>query len=157
MDSIPYPLVNGNRFSWSSVVLKLAGATIVGIKSINYSQELKPGAVFGTHPQKIGRTRGEGLNPDCSVEMYKEEFAIFLKALDPAGLGGIYETEFEVVASYEDTQGIVTDKIHNCRLTKADDSHSQSGDALTVKCDLDVMWIEYDGHKPLRNMLTGIN
>lgn len=151
-DPVPYPLVNGNRYSWSSVVLKVAQQTIMGVKSINYSQEMKPGAVFGTHAQKIGRTRGDGLNPTCIIELYKEEFDSLLQLLGD----GFYEAEFEVVVSYEEGLKIVTDKIHQCRIMKPDDSHSQSGDALTTKVDVDPMWIEYSGKKPLKNMLNGI-
>ena len=35
-----------------------------------------------------------------------------------------------------------------------DDSHQQGTDALTTKFDLDVMWIERNGKKPLRDMLS---
>jgi len=148
---LQFPLVNGNRYAWSSVRIQANGQRYVGVKGVNYSQEVAPGEVYGTHAQKIGRTRGE-VKPEASIELYKEEFDALINDLGD----GFYEVEFEVVVSFDESGRVITDQIHSCRIKKPDSGHSQGPDALTVKVDLDVMWIEYSGKKPLKTMVNGI-
>ncbi len=144
-----YPDINGNRFEWASVEIRCDGRRYLGCKSLSYSQELAPGEVWGNHAQKIGRTRGE-LKPEGSLEMFKEEADDLISAFGD----GYMEKAFDVVANYVETFRIQTVVLHGCRIKKVDDSHSQGTDALTTKFDLDVMWIERNGKKPLNNMLS---
>lgn len=149
--SIDYPLINGTRFEYASIEIKAAGKRYVGVKSIDYSQDLEPGQVYGTHAQKIGRTRGE-LKPDGSMEMYKEEATNLIVGLGP----GYMEVVFDIVVNYSEGLNIVTDTIKGCRIKKVSDSHSQGTDAITTKLDLDVMSILFNGIKPMKDMLNGI-
>ena len=145
-----YPELNGNRFEWASVEIRCDFRRYLGCKSLNYSQELAPGEVYGNHAQKIGRTRGE-LKPEGSLEMFKEEADEMLFSFGH----GYMENVFDVVANYMEGFRISTVVLHGCKIKKVDDSHSQGTDALTTKFDLDVMWIERNGMMPLRSMLFG--
>jgi len=144
-----YPTVNGNRFSWSSVEIKFDGKRYLGVKNVNYSQELAPGQVYGNHAQKLGRTRGE-LKPEGSLEMYKEEADELIEALGD----GYMEKNFDVPIVYSEFGRTKKVVLHGCRIKKVDDSHSQGTEALTTKLELDVMWIERNGKKPLTNMIS---
>jgi hypothetical protein len=145
----PFPDINGNKFAWSSVDLRADGNRYLGVKSLNYSQELAPGEVYGTHAQKIGRTRGE-LKPDGALEMFKQDADAMLNAFG----NGYMEHSFDVYAAYREGTTISTVVLHGCRIKKVDDSHSQGTDALTTKLDLDVMWIERNNQAPLVAMLN---
>ena len=151
--SIAYPLINGNRYDWSSIELKLAGQIYVGVKSLNFDEELTPGEVYGTHAQIIGRTRGE-LKVTGSFELYVADADIFIAGL--AALGGYLETRFNVGAQYLETPvstAPTTRDLLDCRVTKISEGHSQGSDALTTKFDIHVMRMLRNGAAPLSKML----
>ena len=142
--AILYPLINQNRYDFSSLEMNLAGVIFKGFKSVNYSDKLTPGAVYGTSSMKIGRTRGV-YEATSSLEIYKEEFAAFL-ALPGFAAMGLGETPFVVTAIYADLLApITTDVLGGCRIIGVDDAHTQGGDPLTVKIDIDPLWISRNG------------
>ena len=149
MAPVNYPQINGNRYSWSSIELRVLGKRILGVKSVDFAQALEPGEVYGTHAQKIGRTRGE-LKPTGSIEMNKEEAEDLVNTLGD----GYMEVPFDVVIAFRELTTISTAIIHGARIKNMDSSHSQGTDALMMKLELDVMWIEINGKKPLFNMLS---
>lgn len=144
-----YPLVNGIRYDWSTAEIVVNKKKILGITSLNYSDGLEPGEVYGTHPQKLGRTRGQ-YKPEGSLEMYKQEADELMATLGD----GFFEKSFDVVVSYSAPgQPTVTDKVMGCRIKKVDTSFASGTDALKVKLDLDVMLIIRNGIKPLVNTI----
>jgi hypothetical protein len=151
MPPIGNPLINGNRYDFSSIKAMVKGLTYLGFKSINYSHSLEPGEVYGTHAQKMGRTRGQ-YKPEASFEMYKEEYALLLTGLGP----GYMERSFDIVVNYEEwdglTQRVVTDNIIGFRIKKAENAHSSGNEPLTVKVEGSVMYVLENGLAPLNNL-----
>lgn len=151
--SLAYPLINGNRVSWSSVEIKVIGQRYIGVKNVSYGLELKPGDVVGTHIERIARTDGEQ-KTSGGMEMYKEEADVLIAALAAIGLPqlkGYMQVEFDVIINFR-VQSILPISnvvMQNCRITKVDDSHSQGIDALTTKFDLDPMRILRNGLLPI--------
>lgn len=144
-----YPLVNGNRYSWASVEIAVNNLRLKGVKELSFKNGLEPGEMRGTGPQKLGRTRGD-LKPEAAITLYMQEFYALQAALGE----GYMEVEFGIVASFSDrNQPIVTVEIIGCRIKSEDHSFSQGTDALTVKCDLDVMMVITNGVKPIIGML----
>lgn len=150
LDNIP--LINGNRYSFASIELRLLGQRYYGVKSINYSDSLEPGEVRGTDPQLIGRTRGK-YSADASIEMYLREFDDFSSKLASlaASVGlpsatGYMEVPFDVIVSYaEDGAPVITHEIIGARIKKSDHSNTEGSDAISVKNDLHVMVIVKNG------------
>ncbi len=145
MFQIEYPLINGHRFSWASVEAQFGSVgLIIGIKSINYSPELMPGKVYGTAPQKIGRTRGkEDSSADC--EMLRLEFENLKETLGNSGVG-YGETAFDIVVQYrEEGQPVVTDTLIGNRITKVDLQNADGTDPSCAKLTLDPMRIWLGG------------
>jgi hypothetical protein len=151
MPPIGNPLINGNRYDFSSIRAMVKGLTYLGFKSINYSHSLEPGEVYGTHAQKMGRTRGQ-YKPEASFEMYKEEYALLLTGLGP----GYMERSFDIVVNYEEwdglTQRVVTDVVAGFRIKKAENAHSSGNEPLTVKVEGSVMYVLENGLAPLNNL-----
>ena len=160
MGLFPTPLINGSRFSFSSVDFRIPtfpGQRITDIKSVDYTSTLEPGKVFGTSAQKVGRTRGQ---QECegSVEMYREAWGLLLPALSAltaftSGLSplgappGIQEVAFDIIVSYAELpiSPVQTDVLKGCRIKKIGSNAAEGTEALTVKLDLDIMQIGYTG------------
>ena len=145
-----YPLINGHRYDFSSIEGSIAGKKYMGYTSINYKQTLEPGEARGNHAQRYGTTRGQ-LKADADFEMLKEEGEEFIR-----GLGdGYMEKRFNMTVVYSEEGGKTrTDVLHNCRIQEVSDGHSEGGDALKLKFTLSVDWVEKDGKKPLKRMLS---
>lgn len=136
-----YPLINGNRYDYSSVEITLNGSRVLGISECSYTSALEPGTVFGTGAQILGRTRGQ-LEESGSMTLYKQEFTELIAALGQ----GYMEAAFDVTVSYRDTGSpLTTDVLRGCRITSVADSPAQGSDAIAVSCDLHVMLIERGG------------
>lgn len=144
----PYPLINGHRYSFASIEARFNGIPIIGFKSLNYSDELQPGDVYGSRPQILGATRGKQKST-CDFEMYRLEFEVLKQTL---GLGGIGygETRFNIVAQFAElpTSPVMTDTIVGVRIAKVELSNQDGTDPSTVKVTGHVLRIEL-GDKPI--------
>ena len=153
MSNLPYPLINGVRHSWCSIEITLNGFIYLGVTSLNYDWELKHENVYGTHPDPLGRTRGQA-NYTGEVEMLLAEWALFSAALGP----GFAEVPFQIDVCYSDN-GVDTiyDKLVGCVLDKGSGSQS-NGDAkaITRKLTIHPLKIYLDGLDPLLIPLTGL-
>lgn len=143
-----YPLINGHKYSWSSIEAVFGALPILGIKSINYKSSLKAGTVRGTLPQKIGRTRGEQ-DADCDFEMYKLEAMAFISTLGANGYG-FGEVSFPITVSYSELASLppqppVTDMIVGVRIEEIAHSNAEGTDPTTVKFTCSCMDVLHNG------------
>lgn len=146
MPPIPFPLINGSRFDFSSVEVKVGPLVFLGIKELTYKHTLDPGMMRGTRAMVAGYTRGK-YEAEGSITFYKSEYQLFIVTLGP----GYLEKFFPIVAHYSEAPAlpIVTDFLNGCRLKSAENSHSEGEDALVVKCDLLVSSLLEGGVPPL--------
>lgn len=143
-----FPLINGHRYSWASVVAKFATLEIPHFQEISYSDSLEPGIVRGTGPQVSGRTRGE-YSAEGSITWQLEGFEELKNHLGD----GYMEIAFPIVVSYADTgQPVVTDELVGCRITSVEVNPSQGTDPVTVTTPISMLYIIRNGVKPLRGM-----
>jgi hypothetical protein len=145
---IKYPLLNGKRYSFTSIEFLFGTIPLIGIKALNYESSLEPGKVRGTNANKIGRTEGEA-DHTADAEIYLLEWNVFLAAVGPTGLlaGGFGAVSFPIVVNYAEdvSQPVVTDIIEGCRITKVGISNQSGADPATVKLTLDPMDIKWGG------------
>lgn len=154
--AIGYPLLNGVRYDHSSLDIKLAGSSAfsLGIKSIDYSDGLEPGKVFGASSQKLAETRGQ-YDCEASLEMYRAEYDAFVLYLTQQNPGiGLYEIRWNIDINYLPEGGLamVTDNIVSVRIKKPQHSSSAGSDPLAVKVDLSPMYIIKNGVLPITNL-----
>lgn len=148
--AIGYPLINGLRFDFSSVTIRIGTQLFNGVKSLKYSQTLEPGIVRGNRSQVIGRTRGT-LDSEGSIELYRSEFQDLITALialPNAGAGalGYMEVPFDITAIYAEVGSTpITDVLVGCRIKKHELSGQEGSDAITVACDLHIMSVLMGG------------
>lgn len=174
------PLINGNYFDWSSVeFVANNGSRISGFKSVDYKSTQKPGAVFANGSrQKIGRTPGQ-YDASGSFEIYRPQWLDLQRILQgpqainnlsaaPGAVPGMHEVNFNMIVSFSEKtpQGATysltdletqTDTLVGCRIADWNFSGSQGSDALTVKCELDIMYLAVNNAIPISQLLKAAN
>jgi hypothetical protein len=147
-----YPDINGVRWDYSCVEVRIGVTPFRGVKSINYADGKEPGDVFGTGAQRVGRTRGQ-YKPEGSIELYEQEWRDLLAALPP--MVGYLEAIFPIIITYQSTMisALKVDVLYGCQIKKVSSDRQEGSDAITVKLDLDIMRIERDGRQALTQML----
>lgn len=149
-----YPLINGKRYSFSSIDFRIGFISVLGISEISYSSSIEPGVVRGTHPQILGYTKGE-YSCEASISIYKEEWNEAIAPLALLGGGGILEAIIPAITVTYAEQGNATwtDVLIGCRISSIEDSVSSGTDPATVTVSLMPLYIEYNGVKPMAKML----
>lgn len=143
------PSVNRVTYDFSSIEFRADDVWYPELQEINYSQELSRQLVYGTPVQPIGRTRGQ-LKPEANIVLLRNAFN---RMVDQFG-DGFYEKEFEIVVLYNfDGEPLVTDTLQKCTIMKPEAGGSQGGDPLTIKVDLSLLGILYNGKKPTSGYL----
>jgi len=148
---VQYPLVNGVYHAFASVEIKWNGVIYVGVKSINYDQQLVPTKVRGAHAEAIGRTRGD-LDANGDFELYLQQANQLITDL---GAGYMEKVLGTTVTYSENGLDTITDELVSIRIQQISDGHSQGTDALTKKFTLNIMKVLHNGLEPLLNPLGG--
>lgn len=146
-----YPLINGNTYDHSSVILKFDGQQFEGIKSITYKHTLEPGKIRGTRAQVLKTTRGV-YDAEGSIEMLYAEYLLLAQALANKGAKrtGYMEQFFTFTATYDEPSiGTVTDTGSGVKFKSAELSSQEGGDATIIKCDLFMMGLYLNGLDPM--------
>lgn len=149
--TIAYPLINGHRFSFSSVEMTFGINKFIGVKSLNYKAMLEPAEVRGSRAQALGRTRGK-YSCEGSVELYMQEWDELTTVLSAQGVG-IYEATFDIKVAYAELPAspIVMDVLAGVRLKGGERALADGSDeAITVKADLSILYIIENGKLPMQ-------
>lgn len=149
---VPYPLINGVRHSFSSIILKLQGQVFIGFKSIEYSRTRSRGIAQGNHPDPLGKTRGKN-EYKATVELYLAEWNAFQAKLG-AGYGDKF---FHVTVSYAESGfDNITDSILGCTMDTTDGGGSEGTDPSTRKFEINPLKIKFNGLDDLAKPLVGV-
>ncbi len=108
------PLINGKGYAWANVSLTIAGAPVVGVTSINYSDTEDKQNSYGSG--KYPTERGEG-NYEAVVDITLRASELdALAAKSPTGRLQDFGV-FDIIVSYLVGTVRVTHKIRNCEFT----------------------------------------
>lgn len=134
MPPIANPLINGRRFSWASLELSIDDTIIPGVLSIDYDDGSEPGIVRGTDSVALGKTAGQH-KVTCSMKMLRSEF----ENLKNEKLGGVgfMKRDFGIVVTYfEESLGVIADRIEGLNISNVKAANSDSTDASAVELTL---------------------
>lgn len=145
-----YPMVNGHRHDWASVLLEFAGLKIRGFKAISYKHGLDYSHVMASGVQPVGDTLGT-YSAEGSFEMLIRDYQLLVQALGD----GYMAKHFLIVAKYSKKAGdtIQVDELRGCRIKSEDRSFSQGNEALVVKVDLGIQLLLINGIKAVPDMI----
>lgn len=136
---LQFPLINGVRYSWSSVVVSVGPAQFIGVKSVNFNEKLDPATIHGTGQNILGTTAGM-YSADGDIEFYQAESDLLvaclqLSAVPVAGVskGGWGNVPVTVAVQYIDDQQPTTTKTLTVRLVGRTQGGSEGAESLTSK------------------------
>lgn len=140
------PLINGHRFSWSSIEFHVAGNRNPTVQELTYSTKMEPGTVRGEGMRIISDTRGEA---ECegSITMLKSEAQAFFKSQGAGFMGKRFTVTVAMKEDGEDAP--LTDTLEGVRIKSIEDSPKLGTEPLKVKLDLHIMRVKYDGLDPV--------
>lgn len=142
--------VNGDDFSWGSIVIKLGNEVFDAFTKVSYSDKRtrSKGYGGGKHHAPTKRSKGKYEVEPAKITGYKKEFARMrnvLAALSPDGTS-YGDVEFPIIIQFEEDDGTV----HQVQLRRAvwfedGSSHDEGPDLLLEEVSFDIMGIIRDG------------
>jgi len=134
--------INGNEYSWASLVARFSGVEITDIKSVKYADEVEGGeVVYGTGRHPRGRTSGRYKPGDASITFFKSGWKRLLAGL-PSGYADVRGT---ITVQYREGSDIHTDVLEDVRIMGVDESAEDGTDALEVEVKLSILRIRRNG------------
>lgn len=142
--------INGNVFSYASIVIKKDGQAWHGWTSISYGQKRERTKLWGTgkHGAPRGRTSGKYTPDEVSLKGAKGTVRQFIDELarsasDQKSYGNV---EFVITVQYIDTGEVsITDELQGCVIVGEASSHEEGADPLTEEIKIDCMRIVRNG------------
>lgn len=138
--------INGNQYDWGSIIIKIEGDDIYGVKGLKYSQKRERTKSYGAgkHHAPRGRSRGK-YSAEGGITLHKSTAEELRAKLDD-GTGNYGDKEFMVVAQYiEKDETPITVELFRCVIGNEDSSEEESPDPLMEELGLDIMWIKKNG------------
>lgn len=149
MASLDRKRINGNVYSWGSIIVKCNGAEFNGLSGMKFSQKRERVKVYGTgrHQKPRGRTRGK-YSAEGGLTVYRGTMADlinFLKnqAPDKTSYGDVV---FQVTSQYveaDETPMLV--ELVDCVVAAEDVTDDEGNEALKDDVGLDVMEVRKNG------------
>lgn len=142
--------INGNLYSWSSIIFRIGGERWSGLASINYGDALERVKGYGMGRSHIprGRSAGKYTTEPVTATGYKDSIQELRSILAAqASDGKSYGTvEFDIVIQFvEGDRDPVTDELLRCVWSKNSAKAEEGADPLKEDVEFDVMYIVRNG------------
>jgi hypothetical protein len=142
--------INGNLFSWSSIVFKIDGDRYFGIRSISYAdkRERSFGYGMGRHHGPRGRSAGKYSAEPTKVVMHKDSVRDLRAALAEQSSDGVSfgNVVFQIAVSYvEGDETPVQDDLVDCVWTGTSVSAEEGPDPMYEEIEINTLYIKWNG------------
>jgi hypothetical protein len=143
-------IVNGNQFSWGSIVLKLNQERFTGFTAISYSDKRERVKAYGmgrAHAPR-GRSRGKYTIDPVKVTGWTRSVQSFREALAALAADGLSygDIEFQILVQYiETTEAEIDVEIDRCVWMSNNTSNEENPDPLKEEVEFDAMLIRRNG------------
>lgn len=138
--------INGFVYGYSDINIDINGRIFSDVTEVNYETTIEKGELRGTNPVPSGYTIGYA-SYKGSMSLGKDEASEFMQALGN-GFAGV---PFTVTVTYGPTRDSLTvfktqtDVLNGCAIASIGNAHTPGANALTVKFDLVIQDIAYEG------------
>jgi len=141
--------INGNVYSWGSIIAKCEGEEFSGLLGASRSQKRERAKVYGTgrHQAPRGRTRGK-YSAEGKLTVVRGTMADFInflasKAKDGVSYGNVV---FQVTMQWvEDDETPMLEEWVDCVIGGEDSTDDEGSEALKDEVSLDIMRIKKNG------------
>ena len=141
--------INGNVYSWGSIILKVNEERLSGFTAISYADSRERVKAYGQNRSQTprGRTRGKYATEPVGLTGSKSSMQALRKLLADAGDGVSYgDTEFQIVVQYvEADETAITVEIEDCVWIGNSSSEEEGADPLKEEIKIDCMLIRRNG------------
>jgi hypothetical protein len=145
--------VNGNQYSWGSIILKIGGDRFYGFSEIGFADKRERAKAYGLgrHQAPRGRSRGKYTTDPVKLKGSRGSVQEVREALAALATDGVSygDVEFDVVVQYvessdsSETPMIV--EIERCVWASNSTSDTEGSDTLNDDIELDCMLIRRNG------------
>ena len=134
------PLVNGQAYDYTQIIMTVLGVPIAGVSAINYTQEQEKVDNYGAGKHVVSRGHG-AITASGSIELSMNE----IEALrDVAPNGSLLEIPaFTITVTYLNLQKVVTHKIKYCEFTNDGVEASQGDTDIKTTLNLAIGSVQY--------------
>lgn len=136
--SLIKPLINGNMYQFSSLILTVLGVPFPFLTAVNYESSNESSMFYGTSKTPIAQTKGNASHT-ASITIPASQRDAFLALVTQGGARGVFDSPFTVTISYaEEGEPVVTDVLEGCRILKVGQAYSQGNEPLSIDIELSV-------------------
>lgn len=145
--------VNGDQYSATSAIVRLFKDKYVGIRTLNWKEEVPRTPQDGMGGVSIGRTRGV-YKASSSIEIIKSHGDLLIAKLqakaDELGLDGWGDVPFNVEVKLREATplGLSAIDILGCKFASSEEGIQTGGEAVVYKVELSVI-------RPIRRTING--
>jgi len=133
-------LINGNAYSWASIVITIAGVPVTTAQGISFKSSFNKENIYGIGSQPVARGRGN-TEYEGSITLLLGEVTSLRSASPDGTLGGILS--FDVNASFIDATGQnTTTRLAACEFNTDGVDVSQGDTSIPVELELIIGAIE---------------
>lgn len=128
--------LNGNRWSFASASISLAGSSFVGLQNLNPKESVKKEKVYGNGRTGIGRVRGQH-EASSTMDMVLTEYNQLIQRLGDS----FTDVPFDISATFleQNGDGVFTLGITQATIVDHEMGLSNDGKATIQKVTLDVI------------------
>lgn len=149
MASFDRKRINGNTYSWGSLIAKVRGQEFSGLLGVTYSQKRERAKVYGTgrHHSPRGRTRGK-YSAEAKLTVVRGTMADFINFLKQQASDGVSygDVVFQVTIQYvEDDETPMLVELVDCVIVAEDVTDDEGIEALKDEIGLDIMRVRKNG------------
>jgi hypothetical protein len=128
------PLVNGQAYAYSDIIVTVLGSPLAGITAINYSDTQEVTENFGAGRFPVSRGLGK-IESEASMTIDRAELNALLSAAAGNRLQNI--GEFDITVSYvPGASAPVTDVIKNCRFKNTPSGGAEGDSSVMAELEL---------------------
>ena len=130
------PLINGVGYTWSQIVLSIAGTPVYGISAIEYEDKQEIENIYGAGQYPVERGEGK-IECSCKLTLFMSEVEAIQQR---SGSGRLQDVnEFDIVVSFQPGGSdplVRTHTIKNCRFKDNSRKIKQGDTKVEVELEL---------------------
>lgn len=134
------PLVNGQAFDYTQIIVSILGVPIVSVSSISYTEEQEKVNNMGTGNRPVSRGRG-AIDASGSVEISMNDIEA-IRDVAPSG-SLLLIPAFDIVVVFGNPQNVQTHVLKNCEFTNDGVETTQGDTDIKRTFDLVISDIQY--------------